>query len=183
MQWRMKEINNSGSVTNHNVPLERRPYVAREPTQVLCRGPYIVRECEWRGVVGIGAYRQVRGRGISASFVAPWEIPAACCGASVHAVLLGAPHAVEPVQAKDVCHQNRHAWVKILHLPQALLLFRLWNWLSSATAATRHVHHAPACESTKLDALSNRSRAHWHRVGRCGHREPQRLRYSGHQVL
>lgn len=81
--------------------------VARELTQVLCRGPYIMKECDWQGFVGIGACRQVRGEGISASSVAPLETPAAGGGVSVHVAFLGAPHVDESVRAKRACHQNR----------------------------------------------------------------------------
>ena len=89
-------------------PPEMETRVAREPTQVLCRGPYIMKESDWQeGFVGIGACRQVRGKGISASFVAPLETPAAGGGVSVRVAFLGAPHVDESVRAKRACHQNR----------------------------------------------------------------------------
>lgn len=88
-------------------PPEMETRVAREPTQVLFRGPYIMKECGWQGFVGIGACRQIRRRGISASFVAPLEMRAAGGDASVHVAFLGVPHVYESVRAKRACHQNR----------------------------------------------------------------------------
>jgi hypothetical protein len=185
MQWGSKKISNSGSAPRDVHPLKRRPKVAHEPTQVLFRGPYIVKECDWQGVVGIGVHRHNRGKGISASFVAPVEMPAVGGGASVHVAALGAPHAYESIQTERVCHQSRGARVSNCYVPQSALCASRWKpvyWLSNATAAMRHVRHALACESTMLDAPSNRSRAHSHRVDRCGHRVPQRFRSSEHQV-
>ena len=66
-----------------------------------------MKECDWQGFVGIGAYMQVRGKGISASFVAPLEMCAAGDGASVRDAVLGAPHGDESIQAGRACHQKR----------------------------------------------------------------------------
>jgi hypothetical protein len=66
-----------------------------------------VKECDWQRFVGIGYYRQIRGKGISASFVAPLVMPAAGDGASVHVAALGAPHVDVSSQAKRICLQNR----------------------------------------------------------------------------
>jgi hypothetical protein len=66
-----------------------------------------VKECNWQGVVGIGTYMQIRGKGISASFVAPPELPAAGDGANVRAAALGAPHVDGSIQARRAFHQNR----------------------------------------------------------------------------
>jgi hypothetical protein len=66
-----------------------------------------VKECGWRGVVGIGTCRSIRGKGISASFDAPLELPAAGDGASVRAAALGAPHVGGSIQAGRAFHQNR----------------------------------------------------------------------------
>ena len=145
-----------------------------------------MKECDWQGVVGIGVHRHNRRKGISASFVAPVEMPAAGGGASVHAATLGAPHAYEPIQTERVCHQSRGAWLRNCYVPQSTRCashWKPWSWLSNATAAMRQVRLAPACESTMLDAPSNRSRAHSHRVGHCEHQVPRRFRSFGRQVL
>ena len=66
-----------------------------------------MKECGWQGVVGIGAYRQIRGKDIIASFVAPLGLPFAGDGASVRAAALGAPHVGGSIQAGRAFHQNR----------------------------------------------------------------------------
>lgn len=62
----------------------------------------MIGKVSWVSVI----YRQIRGRGISVSFVAPLEMPAAGDDASVHAAALGAPHVGDSVQATCVYHQN-----------------------------------------------------------------------------
>ena len=145
-----------------------------------------MKECDWQGFVGIGVHRHNRGKGISASFVAPVETPAVGGGANVRAAVWGAPHAVELIQTERVCHQSHGARSRHCYVPQSSLCASRWKpgyWLSNAMAVMRHVRHAAACESTMLDAPSNRSRAHWHRLGRCARQVPQRFRSCERRVL
>jgi len=86
---------------------------------VLGRVPYIVKECDWQGVVGIGVYRQIHEKGVSASFVAPLEMPAARDGASVHVAALGAPRVNESFQVQRLRHQNRGVRLRTVHVAQA----------------------------------------------------------------
>jgi len=59
--------------------------------------------------VGIGAYRQIRVKGVSASFVAPLAMRAAVDGGSVNAAVLGAARVDDPTLAERAGHQNHGA--------------------------------------------------------------------------
>jgi hypothetical protein len=60
----------------------------------------MMKGCVRQGIVGIGACRQIRrGKGVSASFVAPLAVGAVVVGVSENAAVLGALRADESVHA------------------------------------------------------------------------------------
>ena len=67
---------------------------------------------------GYRYYKQIRWKGINASYVALLEMPAARGGANVHVAVLGAIHVDESVQAQRVRHQNCSVRLRTVLVPQ-----------------------------------------------------------------